>query len=383
VGPLSGIRVIELGSMLAGPFAATLLGDFGADVVKLEQGAGDPVRSVEPLIDGISAFWLENGRNKRTVKLDLHEPKDKQQFLVLVEYSDVLIENFRAGVLESWGIGPEVLHAHNPALVIVRVTGFGQDGLRAGHRSYDRSIQAMSGFVHTTGHPDQPPTVTGYGISDYMAAVFAAFGAMLGLWARDHGAGGQVVDVASLECMVRISEASIGIFDRLGIVRQREGNGYPGAAPLNLYPCSNGDWVFIEAQTDKLFQLLCTTIGREDLIADPRFESFGRRGANRALLDVEVAAWTQRHPAAEVINLLTEAGLPVAKVNTAADVATDPGLLERGAIHHVATMAGEMLMPAVVPRLSDTPGAIRVAGRPVGDSTIEEILASLVRAADG
>lgn len=372
---LAGLRVLEMGTMMAGPVAATVLSDFGAEVVKLEPAKGDPLRGMEPKVGRHSAYWLVTARNKRSVVLDARDPARRDEFFALTDRADVLVENFRAGTLESWGIGPDVLLARNPGLVVVRVTGFGQDGPDAALLAYDRIVQLMSGLASVTGFPDGPPTVAGFALSDQLAALFAAFGALLGLQSRACTGRGQVVDVASLDCLVRFSDVVITEYDRLGVVRAREGNSHPSAAPMNMYQASDGEWVYTQAPTDAQFVRLANAIGRPELPGDPRFRDNSARFANRGTLDGIIQQWASGRGRAEVLRTWRAADLPAAPVRDTGEVARDEGLLARGAIQRVDTPAGPTLMQGVVPRLSATPGAVTGGAPELGEDSVEAVVA--------
>ncbi|MQA24112.1 MAG: CoA transferase [Micromonosporaceae bacterium] len=375
VGALAGLRVIEMGTMMAGPVATTLLSDFGAEVVKLEPRVGDPLRGMEPQIEGVSAYWLVTARNKRSVVLDARDESRRADFFSLTDRADVLVENFRAGTLESWGVGPDVLLDRNPRLVIVRVTGFGQEGPNASLLAYDRIVQLMSGLASVTGFPESPPTVAGFALSDQIAALFAAFGALLGLAARDSTGEGQVVDVASLDCLVRLSDVIVTEYDRLGIVREREGNSHPSAAPMNMYQARDGAWVYTQAPTNAQFKRLAKAIDRPNLPADPRFCDNSARFANRGTLDGIIQAWVSERDHAEVLRTWRTADLPAAPVRDAREVAEDPGLRLRGAVQHVDTPVGPTLMQGIAPKLSRTPGAVRGAAPALDEDSVASVVA--------
>jgi len=371
---LAGLRVIELGTMMAGPVATTILSDFGAEVVKLEPAAGDPLRGMEPRVGDQSAYWLVTARNKRSIVLDARDRARREDFLSLIERADVLVENFRAGNLEAWGIGPDVLLARNPRLVIVRVTGFGQEGPNSSLLAYDRIIQLMSGLASVTGFPDSPPTVAGFALSDQLAALFGAFGALLGLQALARTGAGQVVDVASLDCLVRFSDVVITEYDRLDLVRVREGNSHPSAAPMNMYQAADGEWVYTQAPTDAQFERLARAIDQPDLPRDPRFRDNSARFANRGTLDGIIQAWASQRHSTDVLLAWHAADLPAAPVRDTGEMARDEGLLMRGAIQRVDTPAGPTLMQGIVPKLSATPGAITGGAPGLDEDSVADVL---------
>lgn len=363
-----------MGSMIAGPFGATLLADFGADVVKLEPQAGDPIRGVAPIIDGVSLYWAVDGRGKRSVVLDARDPANRDDFLALVAACDVLIENFRAGTLESWGLGPDILLEANPDLVLVRVSGFGQTGSRAGQASYDRVVQAMGGLAHVTGFPESPPVVSGFAMSDYTTGVFAALSALIGLIGRHRHGKPVVFDVAALECLVRLGETSISEFDRLGTIRTREGNIHPSAAPINMYRCGDGEWVFLQAPTNRLFGALAEVIGRPDLAERPELGSIEGRVRHRGEVDEIIGAWMATQAGDEAVATLTRAGVAAGAVGDAHDLATDPDLLARGAVVRAPRPEGDLLMQGVVPRITGS-HLIPGVAPDLGSSSVGEVLA--------
>lgn len=371
--PLAGVRVIELGTMVAGPFAGTLLGDFGADVVKIETAAGDTMRQVEPIVEGQSLYWAVDARNKRGVTCDLRDDDDRAALLRLAADAQILVENFRPGTLEKWGIGPDVLWSVNPDLVVVRVSGFGQTGSRAQLPAYDRVVQAMSGYSASTGEPGTPPLAVGNFVSDYTSGLFAAFGAMVALHAVGRGLGGQVVDVASLECLVRLSEVDLALHDRTGGVRPRLGSGHLAAAPMNAYRTSDDEWVMIHVPTDRMFAKLADAVG-DPALADERFGTNPSRVANREALDLVLARWFAARTTERALAELGAADVPAARMGTAGDLADDEDLLARGAIVRAESPVGPLLMPGVVPRLTATPGRVRTPANPVPGQSIQDLV---------
>lgn len=373
--PLSGLRILELGTMTAGPFAATLLGDFGAEIIKIEPPSGDTARYVEPMVEGTSLYWAIDARNKRSVVCDLREPDDREAFLSLAATADVVIENFRPGTLERWDIGPKVLHGVNPALVIVRVSGYGQTGKRSGLPAFDRVVQAMSGYAHTNGFPGTRPVVVGNFVSDYTTAVFAALGCMIALHALRTGAPGQIVDVSSLETMIRLSEVDVSLYSRTGELRQRLGNGHLAAAPINAYETQDGAWVMVHVPTDRMFTRLLVTLEMTDLQSDVRFSTGGERVNHRDELDTILAEWFAARSCSQALAVLTEGGIPAGKMSDASDLVEDEQLRERGALIEADSPIGPLLMPGVVPRLTVTPGRVRVGAPAALGQHIREFLA--------
>ena len=378
--PLAGLRVIELGTMVAGPFAGTLLGDFGAEIIKIEPAAGDTARYVEPVVEGTSLYWAIDARNKTSITCDLRDPQDRQALLTLVATADVVIENFRPGTLERWELGPDVMHGVNPDLVIVRVSGFGQTGERRELPAFDRVVQAMSGYAHTNGFEGTPPVVVGNFVSDYTTAVFAALGCMVALHALRDGAPGQVVDVSSLETMVRLSEVDISLYSRTGELRSRLGNGHLAAAPINAYETSDGAWVMLHVPTDRMFVRLVEVLGLADL-ENERFGTGASRVEHREALDVVLAQWFADRTCPEALEILTNGGVPAAKMSNASDLVDDQELRRRGAVVEADTPVGPMLMPGVVPRLTATPGRVRFGAPTAPGRHIADALADLVGSA--
>lgn len=374
--PLADVRIIELGTMIAGPFAGTMLGDFGADVIKIETQEGDTLRKVSPMIDGTALPWANDSRNKKCIVCNLHDEDDRAALLELVRKADVLVENFRPGSIERWELGPEILHEANPELVIVRVSGFGQTGSRSKLPAFDRVIQAMSGYARTTGLPGSPPLVVGNFISDYVTGVFAALGCMIALHARDGGAGGQVVDVSSLEVLVRLSEVDLSLYDRLGELRPRLGNGHLAAAPMNAYEAADRSWVMIHVPTDRMFVRLAEAMHGANLADDPRFATGAERVRNREALDEVISSWFAARTSDNALETLLDAGVPASRMQDASDLVEDQDLLDRGAIIRADSPIGPMLMPGVVPKLTATPGRVRFPAAASPGPPIREALGS-------
>ncbi|MCA3725207.1 MAG: CoA transferase, partial [Phenylobacterium sp.] len=297
-GPLSDLRVVEMGTLIAGPFCGQVLGDFGADVVKIEDpGKGDPMRQWgRSLPKGLSPWWPVIGRNKRSVALDLRQPEGRELALALIDQADVLIENFRPGALEKWGMGYEVLAARNPRLVMARVSGFGQTGPYSQRAGYGLIGEAMGGLRYVTGEPDRPPARAGISIGDSLTALHAVIGVMMALHHRERTGRGQMIDAALYESVLSVMENLVTEYDLTGYVRERSGSILPGIAPSNVYPCANGESLLIGGNGDAVFARLAATMGREDLAADPRFATHAARGENQAELDALVSNWTRNWP---------------------------------------------------------------------------------------
>ncbi len=380
-GPLAGLRVLELGHFVAAPFCTRLLGDLGADVIKVEPpGAGDPVRQWGARLKGQSAWWSVHGRNKRCVTLDLKKPRARDIALGLVAQCDVLVENFRPGQLDRLGLSETALRQARPDLVIARISGYGQDGPQRDRAAFGVIGEAVGGLRHLTNHPPGttglPPVRVGVSIGASVAGIYAAFGIMAALWRRDAARGGdgrgRSLDVALTESIFSLLEGALPEYGALGTVRQPTGGGIATAAPTNAYRAKDGVWVLIAANSDPLFRKLAVLMGRPELAEDPRFIGNQARVANSAALDAEIGAWTARYETAELERLLEAADVPATRAYTVADCAADPQFRHRGMVREVEdAQLGPMLHPGIVPMLPDDPGAIRWAGPPVGAHTNE------------
>lgn len=381
-GALDGYRVLELGTLISGPFAGRLLGDMGADVIKVEApDRPDPLRTWgQAEQDGHRFFWTVHARNKRAVTLDLRGEAGRAVLLDLVEQADVVLENFRPGTLERWGLGYDVLSARNPRIVLARVSGYGQTGPLASRPGYASVAEAMSGLRHLNGYPDQPPPRLSLSLGDTLAGMFAAQGILAALLARERTGRGQVVDVALTEACLAVQESTIPDYDRGGIVRGPSGTRLDGIAPSNIYRASDGKWVVIAANQDTLFARLCGALGRPELADDPRFRDHPARGRNQDELDAIIAEWAAERTAQQLIDELTEAQVVVGPVNTVAEVVDDPHLRARGMFveHDDARVGGPVLGPGIVPKLSATPGAVRTAGSPAPGADNEEVYSGLL-----
>ena len=371
-GPLAGIRVLELGQLIAGPFCGQLLADFGAEVVKIEPpGEGDAMRQWGKTdAQGNTVWWPVIARNKKSVTLDLRSPDGQSIVRDLAAKADVLLENFRPGTLERWGLGWEALSAINPRLVMVRVSGYGQTGPYAGRAGFASVCEAMGGLRAIVGHPDRPPVRVGISLGDSLAGVNAMLGTLLALRYRDVTGRGQVVDVSILESVLSMMESLIPEYDALGFVRQRTGSILPGLAPSNAYPTRDGRDVVIGANQDAVFRRLAEAMGQPELAADERFATHQARGRNQDLLDGLVADWTRTLDAAAIVDRLAAAGVPAGLAYTAPDMLADPHFRAREAIVRVPdARLGEIAMQGVFPRLVESPGAIRHAGPALGEHT--------------
>lgn len=374
-GPLAGIRVIETGVLLAGPFCARLLADFGAEVIKIEPpNEGDPMRTTgQALFDGKSLWWPSISRNKKCVTLNLRVPEGQAILRQLMAEADVLIENFRPGTFEGWGLGYETLRQINPSLVFVRVSGYGQTGPNRGKPGFAAVAEAFGGLRNLVGFPDRPPCRVGISLGDSLSGMFAALGVMMALYHRDvNGGQGQVVDMALYEAVFALLEGSLTEYDKLGYQRSRTGTLLPGFAPSNLYPCRGGQWIVIAANTDGLFRRLCKLMNREELLDDPRFAHQVERGQNREAIDEIVAAWTAEQELPTLLAQLEAATIPVGPVYSIEDIVNDPHYQARDMLLTLHDrVLGEIRMPGVVPKLSDTPGSVRSTGPELGEHNTE------------
>jgi formyl-CoA transferase len=374
-GPLAGLKVVELGQLIAGPFAAKTLGDFGADVIKIEPpGTGDPLRGWRLLQDGTSVWWQVQSRNKRSVALDLREPDAQDVVRRLVAEADVLIENFRPGAMEGWGLGPDTLRALNPRLVMLRISGYGQTGPYRDKPGFGVVAEAMGGLRHLTGEPGQVPVRVGVSIGDTLAALHGVIGVLLALRHRDQAGTGQVIDVALYEAVFNCMESLLPEYSAFGAVRGPAGSALPGIAPSNAYACRGDDgmsaYVLIAGNGDSIFRRLMTAIGRSDLATDPALADNAGRVARVAEIDAAIGAWTATRSVAEALGTLDGAGVPAGRIYTVADIAADPHYRARGMIQRIETADGRSLeVPGVVPRLSDTPGGHRRAAPALGADT--------------
>ena len=380
VAALSDVRVIEMGTLLAGPFCGQLLGDFGAEVIKLEDpGKGDPMRQWgREKAHGQSLWWPVVARNKKSVTCNLRTAAGQELVRKLVAEADVLDENFRPGTLERWGLDYETLREINPRLILTRVTGYGQTGPYAPRAGFGAIGEAMGGLRYVIGEADRAPARAGISIGDSLAATYAAFGTLAALHARERTGEGQVVDSAIYEAVMAMMESLIPEWAVAGYQRERTGAILPNVAPSNAYPTLDGSDILIAANQDTVFRRLCDVMGRPELAEDPRYATHGARGANQAELDALVGAWTATQPNAELLAALHAAGVPAGGIYTAADILADPHVKEREAVVAVQhPELGELPMQAPAPKLSATPGEIRWAGPALGQHN-DEVYGSLL-----
>lgn len=371
-GPLDGLIVIEMGTLIAGPFCGQILGDFGATVIKLEDpGKGDPMRQWgRSLPKGHSPWWPVIGRNKRSVTLNLRDPEGQAIAKRLIAGADVLIENFRPGAMEKWGLGYEALSAENPRLVMARVSGFGQTGPYAQRAGYALIGEAMGGLRYITGEPDRAPARAGISVGDSLAGLHAALGTMMALHARERTGRGQIVDAAIYESVLSVMENLITEYGLTGYVRERSGSVLPGIAPSNAYPTADGALVVIGANQDTLFKRLCEAMGRPELSVDPRYAGHAARGENQAELDALIGAWTSTLTADALLALMEQSGVAAGRVFRAPDMLEDPQFAAREAIVETPhPVFGSVKMQNAFPRLSETPGGVRWPGPGLGEHT--------------
>ncbi|WP_063012393.1 CaiB/BaiF CoA transferase family protein [Nocardia kruczakiae] len=373
-GPLADLRVIEMGQLLAGPFCGQLLGDFGAEVIKLESpGRGDPMREwgrEKPY--GRSLWWPVVARNKKSVTCDLRTAQGQKLARDLIAQADIVVENFRPGTLERWGLDFETLRAGNPGLILTRVTGYGQTGPYAPRAGYGSIGEAMGGIRYTTGDPGHPPARTGISLGDSLAAVFATIGTLAALHHRERTGRGQLVDSAIYEAVLAMMESLLPEWDITQYQRERTGAVLPNVAPSNVYPAAGGDLVLIAANQDTVFGRLVKVMGRPELAPTERFATHSTRGENMAELDDIIGEWTRTLPTNDLLDRLHAAGVPAGRIYTARDMFADPHFAAREAIVRLAhPELGEIPMQNVFPKLSETPGSVRHTGPELGEHTAE------------
>ena len=377
-GPLTGYRVLELGSTVAGPFCGRLLADFGAEVIKIEPPEGDPVRTMGKRFAGKSLYASSIFRNKSLIALDLRKPAGQEIVRELAAQCDAVIENFRPGALEKWGLGYAALSTINPKIVMVRISGFGQTGPYSQRAGYGVIGEAVSGVRHITGDPDRPPARTAVSMTDYITGLYAAFGAVMALLAREKTGRGQYIDAALYECAFSFMEPWIPAYEKLGHVASRTGSRLPESTPNNLYPTAGGGFIHITAGSDAVFRRLATAMDRPELTSEPRFCTAIARSENHEDLDELIAEWTETFELADLERAFEKHNVPATRIFTMADIFRDPHYRERQSI--VAAPddeLGSVAMAAVVPRLSATPGRVVHSGHRIGQDT-RQVLASLL-----
>ncbi|MBF6992193.1 MULTISPECIES: CaiB/BaiF CoA transferase family protein [Cupriavidus] len=369
---LEGIRVLELGQLIAGPFAAKTLADFGAHIIKVEPpGQGDPLRKWRMLHEGTSVWWEAQSRNKESICIDLRQPEGQALVRKLAAEADVLIENFRPGTMEKWGLGWDVLHADNPRLIMLRVSGYGQTGPKKDEPGFAAVAEAMAGLRHLTGEPGRAPVRAGLSLGDTIAGLHGAMGVLLALYQRDaRGGEGQVIDVALYESLFNLSESLLPEYSAFGAVRQPAGGALPGIAPSNAYPCSSGEYVLVAANGDAIFKRMMLAIGRPDLADDPALAQNDGRVKRVDEIDAAIADWTRTQTVESVLAVLREAQVPSGRIYTVKDIAEDPHYRARGVIESVTSAGGLTVeVPGVVPKLSASPGGIHDRAPTLGEHT--------------
>jgi formyl-CoA transferase len=370
--PLAGVKVVELGQLIAGPCAGKTLGEFGAEVIKVEPpGEGDPLRKWRKLYRGTSVWWQVQSRNKQSIVLDLRHPQGQAIARRLIAEADVVIENFRPGTMEGWGLGWEELSALNPGLIMLRISGYGQTGPYRDLPGFGVIGEAMGGLRYITGEPGRPPVRVGVSIGDSLAALHGVIGVLLALYHRKvNGGKGQVIDIALYEAVFNMMESLLPEYDAFGVVRERTGSALPGIAPTNAYPCRGGEYVLIAGNGDSIFKRLMEAIERPDLAGDPTLAHNAGRVGRVEEIDAAIAAWTADREIDEILAAMTRARVPAGRISSAKDIAEDPHYAARGMIEQVITRDGLTLkVPAVVPKLSETPGGIRSTAPGLGEDT--------------
>jgi formyl-CoA transferase len=381
---LSGIRVLELGQLIAGPFAAKSLADFGAEIIKVETpGDGDPLRKWRLLHNGTSVWWQAQSRNKQSICIDLRSKEGQQLVARLAQSADVLIENFRPGTMEKWGLGWEQLHAANPRLIMLRVSGYGQDGPKRDEPGFGAIAEAMGGLRHLTGEPGRVPVRAGVSLGDTIAGLHGAMGVLLALYERDaRGGKGQMIDVALYESVFNLTESLLPEYSAFGVSRQAAGGALPGITPSNAYRCGDGEYVLIAGNGDSIFKRLMTVIGRSDLGEDPTLAQNAGRTLRAAELDAAIEAWTSSNKIEDVLEQLKNASVPSGRIYTAKDIAEDEHYRARNVIETVRTEDGlDVEVPGIMPKLSGNPGAIHSRGPMLGEHT-QQVLAKAGLSAD-
>jgi len=375
---LSGIKVLELGQLIAGPFAAKTLADFGAEIIKVESpGEGDPLRKWRMLHNGTSVWWQAHSRNKQSICLDLRIKEGQEIARRLALEADVVIENFRPGTLEKWGLGWEELHKASPKLIMLRISGYGQDGPKRDEPGFAAIGEAMAGLRYITGHPNEIPVRAGVSLGDTVAGLHGALGVLLALYERDaRGGEGQMIDVALYESIFNLTESLLPEYSVFGAIRQPAGGALPGIAPSNAYRCGDGQYVLIAGNGDSIFKRLMALIGRADLGDDPSLAQNDGRAKRVVEIDAAINAWTATMGLDEVLKGLIQAQVPSGKIYTAKDIAEDPHYQARGVIESVESADGlKVQVPGIIPKLSHNPGAIRHRAPTLGEHT-DEIMKS-------
>jgi succinyl-CoA---D-citramalate CoA-transferase len=374
VPPLHGLRVLELGTLIAGPYCARLLAEFGAEVIKIEApGEGDPLRTWRKLHKGTSLWWFVQARNKKSVTVNLKRPQGQEIVRRIARGCDIVVENFRPGAMEKWGLGYEQLSQDNPGLVMVRLSGYGQTGPYRDQPGFGAIGEAMGGIRFVTGFPDRPPARAGISLGDSVAAMYGVIGALTALHARSmNGGRGQVIDVALYEAVFSLMESLLPEYDRFEFIRSRTGASLPGIVPSNTYTTRDGKYIVIGANADSIFKRLMSAIGREDLAADPALARNEGRVARTEELDRVIGQWCAQHDLDRVLEILARAEVPSGKIYDASDIARDVHYAARGMLEqHELPDGTPIKLPGIVPKLSDTPGGTRWIGPDLGAHTDE------------
>ncbi|MFO7747041.1 MAG: CoA transferase [Orrella sp.] len=376
--PLAGLKIIELGQLIAGPFASKIMAEFGADVIKVEPPAGDPLRKWRYVHEGTSVWWAAHARNKRSITLDLRQPEGQDVVRQLIADADILIENFRPGAMEKWGLGFDALHAINPKLIMLRVSGYGQTGPYRDRPGFGVIGEAMGGLRYLSGEAGRPPVRVGVSIGDTLSGLHGVIGVLMALRHREQQNGlGQEVDVALYESVFNMMESLLPEFSKFGAIRQPSGASMPGIAPTNAYPCLDGKYALIAGNGDSIFKRLMTLIGREDLASNPALSDNQGRAAQAEMLDQAISDWTSTRSLDDVLDAMNGVGVPVGKSYDAADIADDPHYRARDMILQTTLPDGSSVdVPGIVPKLSRTPGEVDRLAPTLGEHT-DEILQDL------
>ena len=375
--PLEGLRVVEMGQLLAGPFAGTVLGYFGAEVIKVEPPTGDPIRQWREVRDGMSLWYHSLARNKKSVTLDLKSDKGREIAFDLLTKADVVVENFRPGAMESWGLGPEDLKPHNPGIIYARISGYGQTGPFSEKPGYASVTEGYGGFRYINGEPGKPPIRPNISLGDTAAAIQAAMGVLLAVIQRQKTGNGQVVDVALYEAIFNLLEGVVPEYDGAGVIREPSGTTITGIVPTNTYLCADGKHVVIGGNGDSIFKRLMKEAGREDMAEDPELKHNPGRVIHQERIDQALADWCQQHSSAEIIAKLESARVPVGPIYSVEDMMTDPHYIARGMFEEVDVNGKALKIPAISPKLSETPGRTDWPGAQIGAHN-QEILGDLL-----
>ncbi len=379
--PLAGLRVVEMGTLIAGPFCGRLLADFGADVIKVEPpGDGDPMRLWGQAVkEGSSLWWSAQSRNKKCVTINLRLKEGQELARKLIKEADILIENFRPGRMEQWGLGYEDLKKENDGLIMIRISGFGQTGPYRDKTGFGSVGEAMGGLRYLTGYPDRAPTRVGIAIGDSLAAMFGTIGALMAVYNRDiNGGSGQYIDVALYEAVFALMESSLPEYDKLGMVRERTGSFLPKVAPSNIYETKDGSYIVIGANNDNIFSRFVKVMGHPELAEDPRYSKHSARGEQQAELDAMINSWTKEYDIKDLNKMMDDAGVPAGPIYSIADIVEDQHYLARNMILKIQDQVwGEIKHPGIVPVMSETPGGVDWAGPRLGQHN-EEVYSSVL-----